>query len=281
MRREPSIHITKSQLIGILSKLVSKGVNSADMAKNMMHMAKAHSISTRTITVTNDRLEKKVKKMVQSSRLDADIFARLIYVRRKYMKHRGISQIKPSSKEWGLLKEITSQALAFVEEFDLNKKEGFTDYINIGLTKMKRFGLNRFVNLYESICSTYQSKREIILDDNPELTREMYTYFQRYIINETGVVDKLEDVPDKYVWFVRATKQALDMGVSVTIYIGAQFAGLSFARGIPHPSQLVGDGAHERVVRYIYKKGINIGTKEPKKNWLDMNKIFSNENTSD
>lgn len=274
MKREPGIHITKSTFKNLMNQV---GCTS-EQTDSVFSRAKVYAIHTRTITISSDRMEKKVKNLTQSSRLDADLFAKLIYARRKHLKHRGISQIKPASKEWATLKGITAKALNFVEEFDLNKREGFIEYINIGLERMKRYNLNRFVNLYEPICGTYQSKREIMMDDKPELTREMYNFYQRYVINETGILDKMDNVPDKYVWFVRANKQALDMGIDSTTYIKAQFSGLSFARGIPHPSQLVGDNAHERVVRYMYKEGINVGSK---KKWLDLNKIFSDENISD
>ena len=38
----------------------------------------------------------------------------------------------------------------------------------------------------------------------------------------------------------------------------AQFEGLDFSGGIPHPTQLTGPKATDRVIRYCYKEGIKI-----------------------
>ena len=89
--------------------------------------------------------------------------------------------------------------------------------------------------------------------------------------------------PDKYVWFVRAKYQAKDMGITNSTYMKAQFDGLDFVRGIPHPTQMVGEKARERVIRYAFKHNINVKKElnKDRKPWLDINKIFGNEDTCD
>jgi len=258
MKRDPSIHITKSALIEVHRSMGFGYYESVSFADEVFHYAKPHSLHTRTVTVSNDRMEKKAKRLVQSSRRDADLLAKLIYTTRQTMKHRGISPTKPGSKDWGILKEITAHALNFNNEFDFMRRDGFLRYIEIGLSKMKRFALSKFLPMYEGICETYQAMVEIEQDNDTEMTREMYRVYTQRIIENTGIHDSLEELPDKYVWFVRAREQAKSMRVSVKVYIEAQFDGLDFSKGIPHPTQLVGPKATDRVARYCYKEGINI-----------------------
>jgi len=216
--------------------------------------------------VSTERMEKKAERLVKSSRRDADLLAQLIYATRKRMKHRGITQAKPSSREWGVLKEITAYALDFTNEFNLTRRYGFLKYIEVGLSKMKNFNLNKFLPMYQGICETYQAMLEIEKDTDKEMTERIYKIYAQRVIENTGIFDTLEELPEKYVWFVRAREQAESMNVAVNIYMQAQFDGLDFTGGIPHPVQLVGPKANERVVRYCYKEGI---------------KIKGNENTSD
>ena len=260
MRREPSIHITKMILIKILNEVFDDHdqLYNEKIVNKIFHKAKAHSLHTRTITISNDRMEKKAKKLVQSSRRDADLFARLIYHVRQTMKHRGISPIKVGSRDWGILKEVTAHALSFTNEFNLTRRYGFLKYVEIGLAKMKMFSINKFPNMYQGISETYQAILEIEKDSDAEMTQKMYKVYSQRIIENTGIYDSIEELPDKYVWFVRAREQARNMNVSVKVYIDSQFDGLDFSKGIPHPTQLVGPKATDRVARYCYKEGINI-----------------------
>jgi hypothetical protein len=228
--------------------------SSEALVDRIFAMAKPYSIISRQVNVTSDRVEKKANRLLKSSRLDADLFARLIYAVRKQRKHRGISQIKPGGKDWDLVKEVTASALNFCEEFSLKKREGFIKFIEVGLTKMAKFNLARFVNLYEPICETYEAIVEIDNDDNPVGTDELYGYYIGHIAECTGIYEDLKVLPEKYVWFVRARKEADRLKVPYAVYIKAQFSGLDFAKGIPHPVQLVGPKAILRVNRYSYKK---------------------------
>jgi hypothetical protein len=260
MKREPSIHITKSKLQEIIDSMFKpdSGVDTKGITDKIFQHAKPHSLHTRTVTVSSDRMEKKAKQLVQASRRDADLLAQLIYHRRKLMKHRGISLTQVASKDWVTLKGITAHALDFTNEFNLTRKYGFSKYVEVALSKMKKFHLNKFIPMYQGICETYQAMLEIEKDDDSEMTKEMYKIYARRVIEHTGILDPLGEMPEKYVWFVRAREQSKSINVSVSIYMMAQFAGLDFTNGIPHPTQLVGPKATERVVRYCYQEGIKI-----------------------
>lgn len=259
MKRDPSIHITKSKLLTIVEELMSEqrhGItySSKAMVNKIFIKAKPYSILSRQVSVSTDRIEKKAKRLLSSSRVDADLFAQLVYAIRKKRKHRGISPIKPGGKDWDLIKEVTASALNFCNDFELTKREGFIKYIEIGLDKMAKFNINKFPNLSEAIAETYLSMDEIEKDTDPQGTAEMHDYYIKHIAEYTGIFEDLKLVPEKYVWFVRARKEAARINVPGVVYIKAQFAGLDFARGIPHPVQLVGAKAIERVNRYSYKR---------------------------
>jgi hypothetical protein len=259
MRREPSIHITKSKLLDIIEDIIGGQKHGIVYPSNIIvdkifRLSKSHSINTRNVLVNSDRIEKKAKRLINSSRLDADVFAQLVYAIRKKKRHKGISPIKPGGKDWDLVKDITASALNFCEEFGLKKREGFINYIEIGMGKMVKFSLNKFPNMYEGICETYTATQEILKDDNPNGTKELYQYYIQHIADYTGIFEDLINIPEKYVYFIRARKVADEIHVPGVVYIKAQFEGLDFAKGIPHPVQLIGPKALERVNRYTYKR---------------------------
>ena len=276
MKREPSLHITKTSLIEILRSMAESAprLDHQGTANQIFHRAKSLSLSSRSVTVTNKQLEKKATRLVQSSRQDADLFAQLIFATRKKLKHRGISPIKPGGRDWDVIKEITAHALDFTIANDLTKRAGFLHYIEIGMEKIKKYNLVKFLSLRETINETYQAIREIELDDNSEETDEMYKVYFSKILTNTGITDNSKEMPEKYVWFVRARKESSVMNVKVKDYIDAQFEALDFAKGIPHPTQLVGPKAKDRVIRYMFKNNLSTNKKtNSQKDWLDMDFI--------
>jgi len=261
MHREPSIHITKKDFFNLMKELMPIGVDIEGLTNKFFFIAKPYSLHTRTISISTEHMEKKAKRLVQSSRRDADLLAQLIYATRKRMKHRGITPIKVGSRDWGVLKEITAHALNFTNEFNLTRRYGFLKYIQIGLSKMKKFNINKFPVMYEGIYETYQAMLEIEKDKDTEMTNLMYRAYAQRVIENTGMHDVLEQLPERYVWFVRAREQAEKLNVSVKIYMQAQFDGFDFSKGIPHPTQLVGTKAIERVIRYCFTHGIKVNKK--------------------
>lgn len=258
MKRDPSLHIKKSDFIQVLITMGHGTYQAASLADEIFHYSKPYSIHTRTFTVSNERQEKKMDKLVNASRRDADLLAQLIYARRKTLHHRGVAQIKAGSRDWEMLKGITAHALEFTNEFGLQRRYGFIQYVDVGLSKMQKFSLNKFPSLYEGICERYQALLEIEKDKDQVMTKEMYDGYCQRVLDNTGMHDQLDQIPEKYVWFVRARQQAEDLNVSVNIYIKAQFEGLDFTKGIPHPIQLTGVKATDRVIRYCFKHDIKI-----------------------
>lgn len=259
MKREPSLHITKGNLERILSDILPEGVCITSISDMIFLNATPYSISSRTVVPSNKRVEKKIEKIVKGSRLDGDIFANLLYIIRKKLKHKGINQIKPGTKDWDTIKILSNKAIDFCNDFNLEKKTGFAKYIEIGISRIgQKFNLNRLLSLNEVISDIYESSLEVDSDDEPDLTLELYKLYSKHIMDQTGIFEDFSKEPEKYVWFVRARKQAKQINIALNLYIEAQFEGLDFTRGIPYPSQLVGPKANQRIYQYLYKRGLKI-----------------------
>lgn len=258
MKRDPSLHISLSDLTKVLQETNINNKVGKAQAEFLLMICKPYSISTRTVEVKNKFIEDKVKKLLNSTRLDSDQFSKLIYTVRQRLRHRGITLIRPSSREWPYLKEVTNLALGFCSEFNLPVRKGCIEYITIGISKMNKFNVAKFVNLHESICETFLAIKEIEKDSDSELTDTLYKIYSEKILHQTGIFEDFKSEPEKYVAFVRAREQAKNLNVSLEIYIEAQFDALGFANGIPYPSQMYGTKATERLYKYLYKEGLKI-----------------------
>lgn len=270
--REPSLHITRTNLIKVIGNYFDNDIFPAEeIADSIMKAAAPYSISSRSISITNDRIEKKAKKILASTRNDANLFAQLLQLNRQKLRHRGVRQIKPNSREWGMIKELAGMALDFSNEFEIERKEGFRIFIQIGLSKMKKFQLNKLLNMYEGICEDYEGKQAILNDPNREFTDKLYKEYVSLIIQKTGIdVDYSE--PSTYKYFIEAAEIANKHNLSASIYVKAQFAGFEWRDGYPAPVQLTGTKATQRLNKYLYENNIN--TKKEKRN-IDFSKIMN------
>lgn len=269
--REASIHISESRLITILEKVMPKGVDIKGLAKDILVKGRKYSLSKRQILVTNQRTAKKTEKLILSDLEDAQLFSQLLISVRKQLKHRGIGIIKVGSKEWLQIKEVTKLAIDFCNDFKLEKRSGFVNYIKIGLEKMNRYSLVKFNGMQQTICEHYAAMEEMEDDPSPRLTEQMHNVYNDLLNEKTGQGYDYKKNPEKYIYFIKAKEEALKFNVSVEVYIKAQFAGLSFANGIPDPLQLVGIKAEERLKKYMYTN--NITSKKEIKSNIDWDKV--------
>lgn len=258
MSRDPSLHIKKSELVRVISTLLPYNVDAESFTTQLMFRCLPYSVSTRSVVASTQRIEAKADKITKSTRFDSDMLSKLIYATRQRLKHRGISPIKAGSKEWDTLKEITSQALSFCNEFNIPKREGMIKYIEIGISRMSTFNINKFPSMHEAICKSYEALAEIEQDDDPKFTEVLYKIYSTYIMKQTGIFEDFKNDYEKYVFFVRARKQAKELNIALEDYMQAQFDGLDFVKGIPHPSQLSGAKANERLYKYLFKHGLKI-----------------------
>lgn len=241
-----------------------------EVARMIVEKAKTYSINSRSVYVTNDKLLKKTDKVQLANRSNTGTFAmQLLLVRRK-LKHRGLQLIKPGDNDWLGLKEVTKLATEFCNEASINTKQGYRDYIEIGMGMMKNFSVFKFKSIHSAICNRYEAIQEIQKDRTPEETEKIHSHYLSVISEKVGFTQGYKDIPEKYVCFVKAKEEAHKLGISAKQYIQAQFGAFEWKSGIPDPMQLTGIKAIERVQRYAFENQIKLG---PQSRSINFKKI--------
>ena len=273
MKRQPSLHISRQNLAKVLLKLdiCSSVQESKKLAYQILRAGKKYTLTSRKLYVKTKKVEKKTRKLVMSSTDDATTFSKLLHIMRKRAKHRGINIIKPGSRDWGMIKEVTSLALDFCLDFDLDKEEGFKMYCELGLAKMKKFSLMKFNSSHQSICEEYSALQIIKDDEYPEQTTMVCKIYQQRLVEKSGIIMDYTKMPDKYIYFIEVVKICKELKVKPKDYIHAQFDGLEWANSIPDPMQLTGDKAIQRLNRFLIQHNKKAGQTKHRK--LDASKI--------
>ncbi len=248
--REPSIHITKSNFAEICKELdISVPIN------QFFQLAKRRAVNTRSITVSNNKLQKQVTKVILADIGDASLFANILYAERIKLKHRGVKKINESSgRDWDTCKNLANICNDFCREFNLETREGYIKYIEIGISRMEgnnRNLLQRLVSMSENIFAQYGDEMELQEDRNPWLTDQGFEYYVQKIAKVTGIYDNKKD-PSRLVIFKRLGEKLQDIK-KVQQWIDAQFYALAFVNGIPAIKDLLSDKALERYNKYLYK----------------------------
>ena len=242
-------------------------------ANMILLRAKSLSCPQRSVYANNNKLEKKVEKLKLASRSDAGLFAQSLLLIRRKMKHKGIRLIHPADPEWLTIKDITKLATDFCNEFQIKPKLGYRVYIELGLGMMNFFSINRFKTLHGSICSRYESIQEVEMDKYPNRTRQIHDSFMATISAKTGLINNYTSNPEKYRYFVRAANEARVLGIDSETYIRAQFAAFDWKSAVPEPSQIYGDRARERVMKYCFENDISVKHKSQGVPSVDFTKI--------
>lgn len=269
--REPSIHITESNLELVINKIkdfhdIGK-LSSKELAKLLVTKSKGKSCNSRVIIVSNDRLEKKTQKVLKSSKEDANLLATIIYMVRKRKKHRGITKMTQDHREWGQLKDLTEVCVQFCNDFGLQKKQGFVKYIELGINKITstRNYISKLTNMGETIATEYEAVQTIQDDPRREESKEIHDYYVSLISKRTGIVETYENKPTKYLNFIKISEITDELDIPYDIFIDAQFEGLAWADSYPDPNQLVGDKAMERLNKYLFENKIRKGKSDETK----------------
>lgn len=224
-----------------------------------MEKAKAFSCSQRSITVTNDKLLKKTEKIKLASRNNTGLFAQILLLSRRKLKHRGIQLIKPGDKDWLELKEPCKLATEFCNEFQIGLKEGYRIYLEIGLGMMQKYSIYKLKSIHAAICNRFEAQQEIERDKTPNKTEAIYLVYRNRILEKVGYCPDYKLIPEKYVFFLKAKEEANFIGMEFSKFIESQFAALEWANGVPDPMQLVGTKAKDRATKFAYENDIRLG----------------------
>lgn len=266
--RNPSIHIDKETFLVLIEKVGIKDID------KFFREARKYSLDNRSVTVTNDKLKKIAEKVIQSNKGDASLMADVIYSVRIKMKHRGVKRIGINDREWLQIKQLAKLGNQFSQEFELEKRAGYIEYIQLGLSKLAsmRQYISKLINMYETICNEYDSRQELNNDPNPQKTMEMHNVFVNKIADRTGLFEKLDNRPDKMTAFLRARELCDNMGIDYETFIDAQFEALDFCNGIPTPEQLYTDKAKERLNKYLFTHNISVEPQSKVDFWSKLKK---------
>lgn len=258
--RSPAIHIREDDLQKVLD-ILGITIPVRVITEHCFKYAIKDRLLIKKSNVT------KVEKLVSSSEEMAEKFnAILMYVRRSKGFIGGLQHIKKTDKDYPLLKEISLNAHHFVEEFKIKPiEEGLHTYCSLGIDLMKKkYGLNKFKYYHEQICGLYNDYMVISNDSNPDLTTQIYEFWDRVMKDETGITyGILKDDITKYVHFIYAREEVEKYQADYKDWIFAQFDGLSFLNAVPELSQFYGPSSLDRYKKYMAKKGkIDQGVKE-------------------
>ena len=257
--REASLHLTERSLSIILTKMLPFGTNVLEFTRALMKQAKPYSIPNRAIVTSTDKIEKKADKLCMASNEDAHLMARMIFLVRKQLKHKGVTQITTGQRDWDLVKQITKQANDFTFDFEFaTKREGYIEYIKVGCTKMQHFSTRKFLSMYSAICDHYAAQKEIEDDPNQGITITVHEQYRNRVAMKTGAMNNFKDNPIKYVGFVRASVIIKKFGVNVNQFLSSQFDSMDKFDACPDPLQLGGDKAKERLNKWLYENNIDV-----------------------
>lgn len=269
--RKPSIHIDIDTFTSIVEKLGK--VNSSNVEEFFV-IAKRYSLNNRSVTISNDKLKKEVTKVLQSTPGDASLMADIIYATRIKLKHRGVKRIGPDDRDWAQVKSLANVANQFCSEFELDTREGFIKYVEIGLSKIQSFRayIAKLTNMYETICREYEAREKMNQDDNKSGTLELHDLFVNRIADRTSIYESFKDKPDKMLYFYLARVMCDELGVDYETFIDAQFASLEWCNGLPNPESLCTDRAKERLNKYLYQNNMSVQPKTKKSFWDSLKK---------
>lgn len=277
--REPSIHISRSAIEKFLQE------NTYITPQNLeefMVFGRKYSLDHRSLAATNKKIQEKAQRRVKGSIGDAQLIADLLYSTRIKMKHIGVTKIKQSDIQWTQIKELTLVINEFCNQNQLSKRKGYIEYITLGLklfqsTKRPNyvFVLKWLNEKADWITEEYKSIKSMKLDDTPEDTRLVHDLYNQRVIEMTGIQNNYSKDPTQYKHFIESKKYIDAMDVDYEVFIDAQFDSLAFCNGIPKISDLYGDKAKERLIRYMSTNNLYLENQtrtKPKVDWSQFKK---------
>lgn len=264
MDRDEHLHIRKSVLTDVLSQIdYSKKMSPNQLADAIMDASKNKGVKDfyRKFLGVKAKTRDKLKRTMDAEvpNVGVEEFNRVLVNFRMAHKNKysraPIRIIKKDDSDYLLLKEVAKMAQDFVTDFDItSKNEGYTEYLEIGYYLMgKKFFLNKYKTYNKKIREIFRAKVDCIMDEDPEGTKQIYAYWQQYMVEYADLGDLINIEGDyfKYVNLVYAREMADDLKADYEDWVVSQFEGLTFLNAIPEIYQFHGDGAKTRYERYL------------------------------
>lgn len=261
MSREPSIHITRTDLTRLIKKYIDINVTDEQITL-LLKDARNRAITSRSVIINSKTEAQKVTQRLKGGIADANLLGQIIHSVRVKMKHIGAKKITQADPQWGALKELVLTVNEFCNVNHLEQRDGYIKFITLGLKLMssrKRVNFNycpSWLNQHTDwILSTYESEKALSEDDNPEGTEEVREHYVSEILSRTGINEKY-DAPEDKIHFHYARLLADELGMDYGHYIASQFDKLNFCNGIPKIENLYNDKAKRAAIEYMSKHRI-------------------------
>lgn len=260
IRREPSIHLTRSNLRILLKEWYDFSEYADDhiyeMVEFLMKNGKNLSQDSRLVLVSNNKVEKEVNKKISNDKSDYLLMSNIIYNIRKQRKHKGIKPIDTQSNEYIALKKLTKAVNIFCNDFNLSKREGYIFYVNKGLDKISSYRgyISKLEQMVESISVEYETNDLIQNHKLKEEADRAHTYYIQKVAKRTGISENYKDRPIQYINFIKLCEISRKYNVTYIDYIESQFSELEWTGTYPDIFQLVNDKSIERLNKYMYKR---------------------------
>lgn len=261
--REPSIHIKVKDLEKVLEAVIFTkeaplAIDYTTLVKEIARRCRAYTVNNRSVIPSTQKLARDAERLVASGNMEVFKFQSLLNKVRATLKHLGITTIKTGNRDWLTLKEVAKNATEFCEAFKLKPEEGYVIYCKIGISKMQRYNISKFISLHAIICEQYRAEELIDKDLYPSITAKFHTLYCRAIIDRVGISANYMDDPINYAHFVEATSQCLSLAGKIEDYLKCQLEAFAWRSDYPQPIQLKGEKAINRFIAYAYKNNIQL-----------------------
>lgn len=289
MKKEPSIHITKSNLIRVLNEMRKNeefGWSNDPLtrydkfANAILKRSKKYSIYSRTLNISDINSKKKLSK-ITSGDLDFTYeFLKSFYAIRR-MKYRvGNIKYNENHADWPTIKTLGGNLKEFYEAFEfLEPKNAAKEFVTLLFELSPKAIINYWPKTVAKVTEVYEAKVAVKKDEYPDDTLQLHTLYRQSLIDKVGLSNDYRDTATIYQYFVKATKMCKeDLKCELDLFIKAQFEGLAWSGGYPQPQQLSTDTAKERVIKYAFQNNLVLRKKqEAPKVKVDWKKLRKNK----
>lgn len=253
IKRDPSIHVNYTEFQAICREL---GI-SVQIAEQFFAMARKKSLNTRVVVVTKQSRRKQVNNLLLANLGDAYLIADVIYAVRVRLKQRGVRKINENNtRDWTNCKKLAEICNTFCNDFNLETREGFIKYVEIGISRMSdtRNLVQRLINMQENITEDYEAQLELskLSRSQLELVIRIKDYFYSQIAEATGIYER-DNKADKLIHFFKLKQLCDNNDWDYFKFIDAQFESLAWCNGIPNIRDLSDDKAIERYNKYLFR----------------------------
>lgn len=249
MKRDPSIHVRRSDLHAALLKVGLK--LPAGKFDSLLRALEPRQIRNRSIVqAPKAAAQRKAKVAAAEVPLTTKEIVNIIHTERVAAGHRMMAPIHEGDSSWTLATMVARDAYEFAKAYEYSPLSvGYRAYVAAGIKLMGRtYALNKFRYMQERIYTAVGTEILVDRDPNPEATREMAAHYIAMAGDHSDAVVKLtkRDMAD----MIHARTDARICGADYEGWIAAQFDGLAFCGAVPRPTQLHGDTAMRRYRDY-------------------------------